>query len=67
MDRKGAAGVGHRLEHSAGQRCALRFVQRNGGVRECGRRAGVEIDTRTVEELERLKLPLGLQQRRKLA
>jgi hypothetical protein len=25
---------------------------------ECGRRAGVEIDTRTVEGLERLKDPL---------
>src|SRR5918995_3778679 len=34
------------------------ILRETGSVGECGRRAGVEIDTHTVEELRRLKDPL---------
>jgi hypothetical protein len=48
-----------------GMREALFLEKRNAA--SVGGRAGVEIDTRTVEELRRLKDPLGQQPRWKLA
>ena len=50
--------VGHRRSmRRASERVAIRCG--NGEARKSGHRAGVEIDTRTDEELERLKDPLG--------
>ena len=41
-------------EHGAGQGCGLRFAWRNEVSASVGGRAGVEIDTRTVEQFESL-------------
>src|SRR5262245_48323296 len=46
-------------EHGGCQRCARRFTQRNEQCSRVWQRGGVEIDAVAVEELERLKHPLG--------